>query len=280
MLRPAVVDGVGRRPGEVDVGDAPSLRRFLIPGSVTSCTRLPNGYLGPTGANCEYDRAVTIGTDETAQSSAGESKSARTRRRVMDAAARVLGRRGYAGTRLSDIAEEAGLQAASIYYHFSSREELLEEVVRDGVEGMQRHLEAVLAELPSGATPMDRIDAAVEAHLTFCLQVSDYTKAAIRNTSQLPSAMAERQMAAEAAYATVWRRLLADARSAGALRPGIDVRSARMLVLGALNLAPEWWDPEKGSLESVVQTAQLMVRHALGSTGPPRLSPIFLPPGP
>jgi TetR/AcrR family transcriptional regulator, cholesterol catabolism regulator len=39
------------------------------------------------------------------------SKSARTRQRILDAAAYVLSRKGYAGTRLSDVAGQAEIQA-------------------------------------------------------------------------------------------------------------------------------------------------------------------------
>jgi TetR/AcrR family transcriptional regulator, cholesterol catabolism regulator len=52
------------------------------------------------------------------------SKSARTRSRILDAAAHVLSVKGYAGTRLSDVADYAELQAPAIYYYFASREDL------------------------------------------------------------------------------------------------------------------------------------------------------------
>ena len=42
-----------------------------------------------------------------------------------------------------------------------------------------------------------------------------------------------------------------------------------MLVLGALNWAAEWWDPHRGSLDTLVRTAQSLVRGGL-SAGPLR----------
>ena len=36
-----------------------------------------------------------------------------------------------------------------------------------------------------------------------------------------------------------------------------------MIVLGALNWAAEWWDPDRGPIDAVITTAQSMVRHAL-----------------
>jgi TetR/AcrR family transcriptional regulator, cholesterol catabolism regulator len=40
-----------------------------------------------------------------------------------------------------------------------------------------------------------------------------------------------------------------------------------MLVIGALNWAPEWWNPERGSLADTVATAQQLVRHGLAARG-------------
>jgi hypothetical protein len=61
----------------------------------------------------------------------------------------------------------------------------------------------------------------------------------------------------------MWRKLLQDAENAGLLRPGLDPMAARMMVLGALNWAAEWWNPRRGSLDTVVRTAQSLVRHGL-----------------
>lgn len=207
-----------------------------------------------------------------------EPKSARTRRRIMDVTARMLSQRGYNGTRLQDVAREAELQAPTLYYYFSSREELIEAVVRDGVATMTRHVTTVLECLPPGTPPMERIAAAVEAHLRLSLEISTYTTAAIRNTGQLPDHMRERQQAAEAEYAAVWRDLFRAAETAGVLRGGVDTRTARLLVLGALNWASEWWDPERGSLEGVVRTAQTIVHQGLSDIRPAQLVPKFLPP--
>jgi hypothetical protein len=62
----------------------------------------------------------------------------------------------------------------------------------------------------------------------------------------------------------MWRKLLQDAGNAGLLRSDLDPMAARMMVLGALNWAAEWWNPRRGSLDTVVRTAQSLVRHGLG----------------
>jgi TetR/AcrR family transcriptional regulator, cholesterol catabolism regulator len=193
------------------------------------------------------------------------SKSARTRERILDAAAVVLNRNGYAGTRLSDIAEIAELQAPAIYYYFPSRDDVIQEVVQVGLRRTMAHVDESLAALPADASGMDRILAAVAAHLEVVLRDSQYSAAAIRNAGQLPPAIREVQLLDQRRYGALWRSLIDDAVAAGEISPELDPRAARMLVIGALNWAPEWWNPERGSLADTVVTAQLLVRHGLAA---------------
>jgi AcrR family transcriptional regulator len=192
------------------------------------------------------------------------SKSARTRERILDAAAHVLSRRGYAGTRLSDVADQAELRAPAIYYYFSSRDDLVEEVIWTGMAHMRDHVSKALDALPADTDPMGRIEAAVEAHLRYELGASDYATASIRNAGQVPGHIHVRYSAEASEYGDIWRQLVQDAADAGLLRADLDLQVARMMILGALNCAAEWWNPHPGSLETIARTAQSMVRHGLG----------------
>ena len=200
---------------------------------------------------------------------AESSKSARTRERILDAAAKVLNRNGYVGTRLSDIAELAHVQAPALYYYFASREDLIEEVVTLGMARALTHVSESLDALPPETSKLERICVAVGAHLEVVLRLSDYASAAIRNGPQLPPELRRRQLAEQRTYGEVWRRLFEEADAAGELHPELDLRAARMIVLGGLNWATEWWDPSRGSLPSVIHTAQLLARHGLARNTAP-----------
>jgi TetR/AcrR family transcriptional regulator, cholesterol catabolism regulator len=201
------------------------------------------------------------------------SKSARTRSRILNAAAHVLSVKGYAGTRLSDVAEYAELQAPAIYYYFPSREDLIEEVMYAGIADMRRHLRVALDALPPETSPIDKILAAVEAHLRHELELSDYASASIRNAGQTPERLRARQLREEEAYGRIWRRLFDEARADGQLRDDLDPRLAQLLVIGALNWCAEWFDPRRSSVDTVVSNAQVLVRNGL-SAAPPAPRPI------
>jgi TetR/AcrR family transcriptional regulator, cholesterol catabolism regulator len=198
-------------------------------------------------------------------------KSARTRSRILNAAAHVLSVKGYAGTRLSDVAEYAELRAPAIYYYFPSREDLIEEVMYSGIADMRSHLQAALDALPAETSAIDKILAAVEAHLRHELELSDYASASIRNAGQIPERLRARQLKEEAAYGRIWRRLFDEARADGQLRDDLNARLAQLLVIGALNWCAEWFDPRRSSVDTVVSNAQVLVRNGLSAA--PRSSP-------
>ena len=192
-----------------------------------------------------------------------DSKSALTRRRILDAAAHVLSVKGYGGLRLTDVAAVAELQAPAIYYYFPGRDELIEEVMWSGIADMHEHLLGILDAMPAKSSALDRLLAAVEAHLRHALEISDYTTASIRNSGQVPQAIRKRQVLEEERYGEVWRKLVNDLARSGVLRPELDLYIAQMLVLGALNWTVEWWDSRRGSVDAVVANAQTLVRHGL-----------------
>jgi TetR/AcrR family transcriptional regulator, cholesterol catabolism regulator len=205
------------------------------------------------------------GSPVVAEEQVAESKSALTRARILDAAARVLSANGYAGLRLTDVAAEAQIQAPAIYYYYASRDELIEEVMWAGIADMREHVVAALDELHDGTPPLDRLLAATEAHLRHALDISDYTTASIRNAGQVPLSIRKRQIVEEERYGEVWRKLINDLAREGQLRPELDLYIAQMLILGALNWAVEWWNPRRGSLESVVANAQSFIRHGIAT---------------
>ena len=72
-----------------------------------------------------------------------------TRKQILDASLHLFSRRGFARTTVRDIAHEAGITDAAIYYHFQSKREVLEALVeeRGFVAGLQQ-LERVSADFP------------------------------------------------------------------------------------------------------------------------------------
>lgn len=204
------------------------------------------------------------GTRRRGRPPASDGSQVATRDRVLAAAAQRLGSHGYADTRLEDIAELAGVRAPAIYHYFESRDALIAAVMKEGQSRLRDHVVRMLAEVPADASAIDRICVAVEAHLRGELELSDYARAVMRNAGQVPPTIRDAIRSDGRAYYAIWRELIVQAEASGELRPDIDPRIARMLLMGALNWTAEWWTGSQ-PVDTLIETATTMIRAALAN---------------
>jgi TetR/AcrR family transcriptional regulator, regulator of cefoperazone and chloramphenicol sensitivity len=73
------------------------------------------------------------------------SNAAETRRRILDSATEVFAEHGYSGASMRDIAERLGITKAGLYYHFTSKEDLLDGLIQPVVQDMRDFADAAEA---------------------------------------------------------------------------------------------------------------------------------------
>jgi len=138
------------------------------------------------------------------------------------------------------------MQTGSLYYHFTSREQLVAEILHLGIQTVWSHVRTAVDALPADATPVERVAAAIRAHTICVLEINDYASAQTRIVGQVPPAIAITHRDDRRAYGDYWHALLVDADDAGVLAPGLDLFTARMLCFGAMNWTAEWFDVRRG----------------------------------
>ncbi len=72
----------------------------------------------------EHARRGARPTAGAARSGAAPGRGADSRRRLLDAALRVIRRQGYAATSVDDLCAEAGLTKGGFFHHFAGKEDL------------------------------------------------------------------------------------------------------------------------------------------------------------
>jgi AcrR family transcriptional regulator len=183
--------------------------------------------------------------------------------RILDAAAIEFRDKGFETTRLADIAERAELQTPSLYYHFDSKEEIIEEVLSLSVEQTFGHVKETVAAIPADQ-PLERLRAAIEAHVEMSQRHGDYSAATLRLYGQMPTDMQKRLRKTQRQVGSFWNDLLVDAQNAGVLRADLDLSVVRMLLLGALNWAVEWYKPSRRlTVADLAQQASAMVLEGI-----------------
>jgi AcrR family transcriptional regulator len=155
------------------------------------------------------------------------------------AAARLFAEKGYHGTSVGDLAEALGLQKGSLYTHIDSKADLLWEVAREGAEAFHEALDA----LPEDGPVLDRIRAALRAHLRVVAEQLDIATVFVREWRYLEGERREQFVAERRRYEERIRTLFREGRELGELRTDLDDGTAALLALSAANWAYTWLRP-------------------------------------
>ena len=164
-----------------------------------------------------------------------DNKAARTRRRIVDAAAGEFAQHGYGGASLRRIATAAGLQLGSLYFHFKTKDELVIDVLAEGVESAREALKLAVGSVPADASPEDRLRAAIRGHLDALHASDDRASSVVRMVETLPQDLRRVHAEHERRFALVWSDILKRGQADGVVRTDITLRILRDLVIGALN---------------------------------------------
>jgi AcrR family transcriptional regulator len=99
-----------------------------------------------------------------------------TRSRILAAAARVFARTGIAGGALETVAADAGLSKGAVYWHFTSKNDLVLALL---AERIRAHISAVpdpTALFPPDQSPIEGITDHLQSVLDACLTGSDWPR--------------------------------------------------------------------------------------------------------
>jgi AcrR family transcriptional regulator len=204
------------------------------------------------------------------ETSRPQKKSLAKRQQILDAAARALADQGYSEAKLSEIADEVGTHAGSLYYYFSSREELVRAVLLTSLERMSAQLAEGLDE-SEGLPPLERLQAFVRAVLTRRTSAKDdYLRAYMRNFNQVPPSIRRELSAKRHQVREALLRLVREAQAAGQISAEIDPGLVTLFIVGATNSVGLWHDSSGPNSPEEISSAfaELLMRGLLGAAAP------------
>lgn len=182
-----------------------------------------------------------------------------TKQRILDTAAASFRNNGLAFTSMADLAKIAGVKTSSIYYYFPSKDALIEETFRIGIELVHSSVRSAVEALGPKASHRDRIRAAMVAHMSALLGENDYSSANIKNYSHASIAVREKNRVVRAEYGRYWMSLLKAAQEDGVIAKDVNLSVTRMLLIGAMNWATEWYSPDGSPIPEIAACLCRMV---------------------
>lgn len=195
-------------------------------------------------------------------------KADMSRQRILDAAAVLFREKGYAPVSMRAIASAAGMKAGSVYYHFKSKDEIVVAVLNLGIEMVHKAVADAVDSLSPSAGAVQMVGTGIASHLQALFQFSAYTSANVRIYGQVPDDIKQANLQVREEYETLWQHILERAVAQGDVRPEVDLRAFRLLLIGSLNATLEWFDPARGSVDELADRyADILLNGLLVKTG-------------
>jgi TetR/AcrR family transcriptional regulator, cholesterol catabolism regulator len=178
---------------------------------------------------------------------------------IVSAAAKVFRTKGYHAATVRDIAEEVGILKGSLYHHFESKEALLYLVVKEPIAEMFR---AIAEIAQSDLTATEKLRRAISTHLEAFDRHYPQLFVYLRERESVKRRFREMIGFSPKEYERHWQQILRQGVESGEFRPELDVQVTSYGLLGMLNWAYKWYDPQ-GRL-SVGEVAEQFTSLALG----------------
>ena len=185
------------------------------------------------------------------------SKGEQAKARIISVAETLFNKQGFDGASMRDIAAAAEMQAASVYYYFESKEELLWAVwEKGGLELLHRVADAIV----NKTDPWQRMETACVAHTTGLLDWRRANQALfIMPPWHYPESIRARVIALRDEYEKIFIGLIDDLPP----RKGVDRRYLRLAVIGALSWSPFWFKKERDTPAAIAKQMLSMLRAGI-----------------
>lgn len=160
------------------------------------------------------------------------------KRRLYEAALALFGRHTYHAVSIRDIAAALGQQPSTLYFHVSSKQDLLFELALIGHRAGYAALRDAL--MDAGADPRDQLQHVVQAHVRLHLDYPALTRVINRELHALDDAQRESVLAIRNQSEQIFRDVIERGARLGAFKstePFLDTKA-----IGAMAVRlPEWW---------------------------------------
>jgi TetR/AcrR family transcriptional regulator, cholesterol catabolism regulator len=184
-------------------------------------------------------------------------KTTNRKEQIVEIATRLFHEKGYNATSMRSLAEQIGMEAASLYNHISSKDELLQQICFGMATHYNAHLEQVENE---PLTPVQRVEKMVRFHLGMMLTHFEEVYVTNRDWKHLKEPLLGNFLQQRKAYEKRFAQLIQQAIDAGEVKQ-LHPHAAVLTILSAVR-GIEFWHRNPRNI-SAEQIEEDMVRILL-----------------
>ena len=164
-------------------------------------------------------------------------------REIREAALTLFAEKGYFGTSMTDIADQLGVKAASLYNHIGSKQELLQQITSETMEALiSEHRKAV----GSSASPLEQARRAMQTHVRWHARHPRETKIGNSEINALEEHARAGIIEARKSYSDDWESMIQAGVDSGEFTvPSVRLAAFALLEMG---IGVALWFRDEGEL--------------------------------
>jgi AcrR family transcriptional regulator len=168
-----------------------------------------------------------------------ESLTSNRKQELIQTAACLFKQKGFASTSMRDLAAELGMEAASLYHHIKSKDELLEVICFDLADKLTT---AVTEVNDIYFNAEDKLRMAIKNHVEILTQNIHFSTVFIQDWRHLTEPKLTEFRALRDAYENGMRIIVQEGKNED-IFDDVDEKFAALTVLSTLNWINEWYSP-------------------------------------
>ena len=208
---------------------------------------LPLGRRSSKGVGDVTKKVSVIERRRTAASQDSSASYVARRKEICDAAIRVFHRQGFAGASLSGVAAELGIDRASLYYYFASKDELFDEITTSVLDENAKRARRIADSAVSPRRKLRELITAMmisygENYPLLYIYIREDLRQVADSRSQWSAHMRELNRQIESAFIEIIEQGYEDQ----SLRRIGSAKIVAYGILGMLNWSHRWYQPDRG----------------------------------
>ncbi|PSO45846.1 MAG: hypothetical protein BRC22_00410 [Parcubacteria group bacterium QH_9_35_7] len=128
-----------------------------------------------------------------------------TKQNIIQTAEKLFAQQGFESTSMRQIAQEVNMSKANLYHHFSSKRDLLSEIIETAFETYKYEIENIV---DKNKKPKQRLKSAIVSYFDFCEEKKNLVQLLAREDIKRNREVKELVMEIEHKVRELWKSLL------------------------------------------------------------------------
>ncbi len=179
------------------------------------------------------------------------------REQIVQAALRIIAKKGVSGLTTASIANEVGISEANLYRHFKSKDEILSETVEKIGEGFRINLENVF-KISANDLPLVKLKRIFMLHLDYIDKNEGIPRLVFSEEIHAGNKkLKEKLLNSITSYAAALESIIKEGQKTGSVKNDIRPRASALMLIGTVQITVLRWSLSGFSFPLVAEGMKL-----------------------